>query len=156
MYARTFTTIFLIQYFCLHGIVPFSKSYPEIESTWSTASAGFWHITYYIAICATLCVSFWSKSKATDVFPKNILKSKARDKSIQARKKWYCHVTVKNYFCYVLWKFLIKIESTWRREIKEQAPQLTLFYCGRTARSSHRRWSIKKAVLKNFKGLQLY
>ena len=29
---RTFTTIFLIQYFCLHGILPLSKSCPEIES----------------------------------------------------------------------------------------------------------------------------
>ena len=25
--------VILIQYFCLHGILPFSKSYPEIEST---------------------------------------------------------------------------------------------------------------------------
>ena len=52
--------------------------------------------------------------------------------------------------CNVLCNFLIKIESTWKREIKEQIPQLTLLCCGRTARSSHRRCSIKKAVLKNF------
>ena len=98
-----------------------------------------------------LCLSFSSKLKATNVFPKYILKSKARDKSIQARKKLYCHVTVKNYLCKVLWKFLIKIESTWRREMKEQTPRLTLSYCdGRTVRSSHRRCSIKKVVFKNF------
>ena len=57
---------------------------------------------------------------------------------------------VKNYLCNVLCKFLIKIESTWRRGIKEQTPQLTLLYCGRTFRSSHRRCSIKEAVLKIF------
>ena len=64
-------------------------------------------------------------------------------------------MTVKNHLCNVLWKFFIKIESTWRREIKEEAPQLTLLYCdGRTIRNSHRRCSIKKAVLKNFTILQ--
>ena len=35
-----FTAMFLMQYFCLHGILPFSKSYPEIESTWPTGSEG--------------------------------------------------------------------------------------------------------------------
>ena len=57
---------------------------------------------------------------------------------------------VKNYLCNVLLKFLIKFESTWRREIKGQTPQITLLYCGRTVRSNHRRFSIKKAVLKYF------
>ena len=145
------TAMFLMQYFYLHGILLFSKSYPEIESTWPTAkckgrkSFDTW---YYIVTCATLCVSFSSKSKAINVFPKHILKSKARDQSIQARKKLFCHVIVKNYLCNVSWKFLIKIESTWRREIKEQAPQLTLLYRGRTVRSSHRRCCIRKLFLK--------
>ena len=146
--------MFLMQYFCLHGILPFSKSYPEIESTWPTAkcrgrkSFDTW---YYIVTCATLCVSFSSKSKAINVFPKHILKLKARDQSIQARKKLFCHVIVKNYLCNVSWKFLIKIESTWRREIKEQAPQLTLLYRGRTVRSSHQ----KCCIFKNFAILRL-
>ena len=78
---------------------------------------------YYIVICATLRVSFSSKSQATNIFPKYILKSKARDKSIQARKKLQCHGKVKNHLCNVLCKFLIKFESMWRGEIKEQAPQ---------------------------------
>ena len=34
-----------------------------------------------------LCVSFSSKLKAINVFPKHILKSKARDQSIQESKK---------------------------------------------------------------------
>ena len=76
------------------------------------------------------------------------MKSKARDKSVKAKEEIAYHVIVKNCLCNVLCKFLIKIEHTWRHEIKEQAPQLTLLYCGRTVRNSHRRYSIKKAVLK--------
>ena len=84
-----------------------------------------WH---YIVICAKLCLSFSSKSQATNVFPKQILKLKAGDQSVQARKKLFCHMIVKNYLCNVLWKFLIKIKSIWRGEIKDQTPQLTLLY----------------------------
>ena len=57
---------------------------------------------------------------------------------------------VKNYLYNVLWKLLIKLESTWRHEIKEQTLQLTLLYCGRLVRSSHWRFSIKRAVFNNF------
>ena len=139
-----------MQYFCLHGILPFSKSCREIESTWSTAKCRgrkFFGTWYYIVTCATLCVSSLSKPEAINVFPKHILKSNARDQAIQARKELFCHEVVKNYLCNVSWKFLIKIESTWRREIKEQAPQ-TLLYRGRTVRSSHRRCCIRKVFLK--------
>ena len=140
-----------MQYFCLHGILPFSKSYPEIKNAWPTTkcrerkSFDTW---YYIVTCATLWISFSSKSKAIHFFTKHILKSKARNQSIQAGKKLFCHMIVKNYLCNVSWKFLIKIESTWRREIKEQAIQLTLRYRGRTVRSSHRRCCIRKLLLK--------
>ena len=103
----------------------------------------------------TLCVSFSSKLKVINVFQKHIMKSKARDQSIQARKKLFCHVIVKNYLCNVLWKILIKIESTWRREIKEQAPQLTLLYRGRTVRSSHRRCCVRKLFLNSYSILNL-
>ena len=47
----------------------------------------FFDTWYYIVICATLSVSFWSKLKATNVFLKHILKSKRCDQSIQASKK---------------------------------------------------------------------
>ena len=47
-----------------------------------------------------LCVIFHQKLKAI-VFPKHIVKPKARDHSIQARKKLFCHVIVKNYLCFV-------------------------------------------------------
>ena len=107
--------IFLIENFCLHGILPFSKSCLEIGSPWPTAkcrrkkSFDTW---YYIVICAMLCVSFWSKLKATNAFRKHILKSKTRNQPIQARKKLFCHAILKNYLCNVLCRILIKIEST--------------------------------------------
>ena len=82
------------------------------------------------------------------MFFQNILKSKALDQSIQARKKSFCHVIVNNYLRNVSCEFLIKIESTWRREIKEQTPQLTLLYRGRTVRSSHWRCCIRNLFLK--------
>ena len=83
-----------------------------------------------------LCVSFSLKSKAINVFPKHILKSKAGDQSNHVRKKLFCHVMVKKYLSNVLLKILNKIESTWRREIKEQAPQLTLLYRSGTVRTA--------------------
>ena len=117
-----------MQYFLLHSIFPFSQSYPEIGNTWPNAkcrgrkSFDTW---CYIVTCATLCVRFSSNWKQLVFFP-NILKLKADDQWIQARKKLFCHTIVNNYvYNESLWKFLIKIESTWRREIKEQAPQLT-------------------------------
>ena len=70
----TFRAVFLMQYFCLRGILPFSKSYPEVKSTWPTAkyrgrkSFDTW---YYIVTCATFCVSFSPKSKAINVLPKH-------------------------------------------------------------------------------------
>ena len=94
-----------------HRHVPFSRSYTEIESTWLTAkypwrkSFGTW---YYIVTCTTLCVTFSSKSKAINVFPKHILKWKACDQSNQGRKKLFCHVIVKNYLSNASWQFLIK------------------------------------------------
>ena len=122
-----------------------SSFFQIISWNWSTTK---WRQWYYIVICATLCVSFSSKSKSTNVFPKRFLKSKARDKSIQARNELLCHMTVKNYLRNVLCKFLIKLESKWRREIKEQTHQLILLYCGRTVRSSHLRFCVEKLFLK--------
>ena len=97
--------------------------------------------------CAMLCVSFSSKSKAINIFTKHILKSKACDKSNQARKKLFCYVIVKNNLTNISRKFLIKIESIWRHEIKEQAPQLTLLYHGRTVRGSQWMCCIRKLFL---------
>ena len=77
---------------------------------------------------------------------RNVYKPKIKCFSIQARKKSFCRVIVRNYLYN---EFAFK-QSTWRGKIKEQTPQLVLLYCGRTVKTSHRRCSIKKAVLKNF------
>ena len=47
-------------------------------------------------ICATLSVCVFSKWKGINVFLKHILKSKARDQSIQAKKKLFCRVILSN------------------------------------------------------------
>ena len=69
--------------------------------------------------CKNLC-KFSSKSKATNVFPKYILKLKASDKSVQERKKLSCHAMVKNYLCNILGKFLIKMEAHGGTESKKK------------------------------------
>ena len=115
--------------------------------TWPTAKCRGRKSFDIVVACATLCVSFSSKSKATNVFRKHTLKSKARDQPIQARKKLFCHMIIKNYLCNFPWKFLIKTESTWRRESKEQEHQLTLL-CGRTVRSSHWRCCMRQLIFK--------
>ena len=126
-----------------HHHVPFSKSYPETESTRPTAkcrgrnsSDTWYYIVTLCKFCVMLCVSFSLKSKAINVFPKHILKSKAGDQSNHARNKLFCQVMVKKYLSNVLLKILNKIKSTWRREIKEQAPQLTLLYRSGTVRTA--------------------
>ena len=132
--------MFLMQYFWLQGILPFSKSYPEIESTWRTAeckprkSCDTW---YYIATCATFCVSFSSKSKAKNVFPKG-------DQSIQARKKLFYHVQ----------RFVKVFDQTrrhvevWNQRTGIPAKFIALLYRGRTVRSSHRSCCVRKLFLK--------
>ena len=121
---RIFTAIFLTKCFCLHSILLFSKSCPEIESTWSTVkcrwrkSFGIW---YYIVICAMLCVSFSPKSKASYVFPKHILKLTAHDQSIQARNcffTWY-YIIICTTFCV---SFLSKSKACEGRNQRTDTP----------------------------------
>ena len=81
-------------------------------------------------------------------FEKHTAKWKGHEQLIQAREKWFCHMIVNNHLCNVSRKFFIKIEITWRRENKEQAPQLTLLYRGRTVRSGHWRCCIRKLFFK--------
>ena len=59
----------------------------------------FWHAILHSYLCNTLCKFFLSKSKVINVFQKDILKLKARDQSVQARKKHFCQVIVNNYLC---------------------------------------------------------
>ena len=74
-----FLTPFFCSIFLLKRDSSISNPCPEIDQPQSN-----------IVICATLCVNFSSKLKATNVFPKHILKLKARDKLFQARKTLFC------------------------------------------------------------------
>ena len=114
-----FTTIFLLFLLTLHSSV-----FQIISWNWKqlinhkvqAKKKVFWHMILHSYLYKALC-KFSLKSKATNVFPKHILKSKARDKSIQERKKLFCHVIVKNYLFNVLCNLLMKFESTWRHKM---------------------------------------
>ena len=113
-----------------HRHVPFSKSYPEIETTWPTAKyrgRNSFDTWYYIVTFAALCVRFPSELKPINVFPKHILKLKALDQSIQARKKLFCHVIVKNYLFNVSRKFLSKSKARGGTKLKNRHP--SWLYC---------------------------
>ena len=108
---KIFTAMFLMQYFCLQSILLFPESYPETESTWPTTKCKgrkYFDMWYYSYLCNTLRKYFIKIE--SNCFPKHILKSNGGEQSIQASKKLFCHVIVKNYLCSVSWKFLIKIE----------------------------------------------
>ena len=140
-YRHIFNLIFLLTHH-----LPFSKSFPEIASK-PRKSFDTW---YYIVMCATFCVCFHQNH---NVFPKYILESKARDQVInqfKTKEEIALSRDSKEWLVQSFVLFLIKIGSTWRREIKEQTPKLTLLYRDRTIKRSHQRCSIKKAVLKNF------
>ena len=113
-----------------------SESYPKLDEPQSAGEETLLTIDITFVICATLYVSFSSKSKATNVFPKHILKSKARDKLIQARKNF-------STFC-----VSFSSSSEAREGVKSNA-YLTSLYCGSTVRSSHQRFSLKKLFLKS-------
>ena len=103
----------------MHGILPFPKSYPEkwmhLINRKVQANKIFWQVILHNYL-ATHCVGFSLKSKATNFFPKHILKLTALDQSIQSKNKFN-----------VLCKVLIKIESTWRRESKNRP--FSWLYC---------------------------
>ena len=82
------------------------------------------------------------------MFFQNILKSKVCDNSIQARKKLFCQVIVKNYLCNFLCKFFFQN----RKHVEVKNQRMTLLYCGRTIRSKCRkqRCSTKKNCFLKF------
>ena len=89
----------------------------------------FWHLTLN-SYLATFCASFSSKSKATNVFPKYILKEKAQDQSKKARKKLFCCVIRKHCWCNVLYKFFDQSGKQLESQNENQMPLLTLLYYG--------------------------
>ena len=123
-HSHVFNAIFLFtRHSSVFQIIPWNWKHLTNRKVQGKKSFDTW---YCIVTCATLYVSFSSKSKTINVFLKHIVKLKARDQSIQGGKKLFCHVIIKNYLCNVPWKFLIKNESTWSWEVKELASQLIL------------------------------
>ena len=103
----------------------------------------------YIVTCAMLCVSFSSKSKAINVFPKHILESKAHEQSIQASKKLFYHVIVRNYLCNVSWQFLVKSKARGGAKSKNRHPSwFTVPW--QDCQKQPPEVLYKKAILKNF------
>ena len=140
--------MFLMQYFCLHCILPFSKSNRAIENTWSTAKCRgrtWYYIILHSYLCNALRKFFLSKSEAINVFPKHIPKSNTRDQSIQARKKLFCHVILKNNLCNVCESFWSKLKAHGGAKSKNRHASLLSCTMEQPPEVLY-----KKAVLKNF------
>ena len=141
--------MFLIQYFCLHGILPFSKSYPKIENLWLTAKCRgrkSFDTRYYIVLCATLCVSFPSKLKTT-VFPKHT--EIGTTWSINSSKEEI--VLSRDSKELFVQRFVKDFDQNWKDvEVQNQRTGTPAYftYRGRTVRSSHWRCCIRKLFLK--------
>ena len=140
-----------MQYFCLHGILPFSKSYREIESTWSTAkcrgrkSFDTW---CYMVACATLCVSFFYQDRKQLCFSKTYPEIESTWLINSTKEKIVLSRDSRELF---LQRFVKGFDQNWNHveaRNKEQTPQLTLLYCGRTLRCSHQRCCIRNLLLK--------
>ena len=127
----------LTRHFSVFQIIPWN--WKHLTNRKMQGKKVFWYVILHIYLCNFL---------SNYCFSKTYSEIKSTWQSIQTRKKLFRHVIVNNYLCSVSRKFLIKIRSTWRREIKEQALQLTLLYRGRTIRNSHRRCRIRKLFLK--------
>ena len=110
-------------------------------------SAVFWHVILDNYLCNALC-KFFAKIESNWCFSKTYSEIESTWSIKSSKEEIVWPRDGKNYSNNVSWKFLIKIESTWRREVKEQTPRLTLLYHGRTVRSSHRRCCIRKLFLK--------
>ena len=112
-------------------MLPFSKLYREIDSTWSTAKCRgrkTFDPWYYIVTCAQLCVSFLSKLEGINVFPKHILKSKAYDQSIHSSKEEIV-LSRDNKELFVQ-RFVKVFDENWKHmEAKSKNRHPSLLYC---------------------------
>ena len=103
---------------------------------------------YYIAISATFCVSFSSKSKRT----KNKFWNRKQVINQFKQGKFFLWRVVKNYLCNILCKFLIKIECTMEtRNQKKEIPADSHCVKFRNIHRKHLCWTLffkKNAGLK--------
>ena len=99
--CRESTAAVLVQFhiFAYTAFFFFPSHIPKLKGLDQSQRAGeeslMWY--YMVFFFAFLLVCFSSKSEATNVFPKPVLKLKACDQSIQARMKSFCHMIVKSY-----------------------------------------------------------
>ena len=135
----------------MEHIFPFSRSYPETESTWSTARCRWrkpFDTWYYIVTCGRIYISFSSKSKATNnVFPKHSEIKSTWSINSSKEETVNCCMIVKIYLCSTLCKFFMWMVACGGAKSKEQTPQLTLLHWGRTVRSSCQSCFIKNHFL---------
>ena len=82
-------------FFCFSNHILKSKTLDRSQS--ATEESLLTCVINYIIICATRSVCFSSNWKEINVFPKHSLESKASEQSIEARKKLFCRVVVRNY-----------------------------------------------------------
>ena len=103
----------------------------------------FWHVTLHSYLCNSLC-KFFIKIKLK-CFSKTYSRIESTW-SINASKEEI--ILLRDSKELFVQRFLKVFDQNWKREIKEEAPQLTLLYRGRAVRSSHRRCRIRKLFLK--------
>ena len=139
-----FAAMFLLQYFCLLDICVPNHTL-KLKAPDQPQSAGrtvFWHMILHSYFCNVLC-KFFIKIES-NCFSKTFSEIESTWPLNSSKEEIFCHVIVKNYLPNISWEFLIKTESSLRYEIKEQAPQLTLLFHGRTLRSIHLRCGIRE------------
>ena len=105
----------------------------------------FWHVILHSYLCNAL-YKFFIKIKS-NCFSKTYSEIERTWPINSSKENIVLSRDSKELFVQRIAKVL---ESTWIREIEEQAPQVTLMYRGRTIRSSHQRCCIKKLFSKIF------
>ena len=108
-----------ISFIMLGFSTPFSvfqiRNWKHLTNRKVQEKKAFWHVIS-TGTCATLCVRFSSRSKAINIFPKHILKSKVRDQSIHASKKFFLSRDSKKLFV----KRFVKVFDQNRMHVEAQ------------------------------------
>ena len=91
-------------------------------------------------------------SSYDSAFKKSVKPWHSETESTWPRKRLFCHVIVKNYLCNALCQKVFD-QNRKNAEVRNQRTklQLTFLYCGRTVRSSHRRFSIGVSLKKSWR-----
>ena len=140
MKIGSFTAIFLLtQHFSVFQII--SRNWKHLINDEVQAKKVFWNVILHSSLCNASC-KFFIKIESNQCFCKTYSES--------SKKEIVLLRDCKELFVQRFVEVFDRDESTWRPETKEQTTQMTLSYCDRTVRSSHRRLPIQIVVLKNF------